>query len=81
MDVDGNTFRGNFKRSTPTTAPPKTSWQKVEEKAESLGYTAGVAYSTKALWMPVMGGIAGGLMGGFPGAEAGFYTGLEYGLA
>ncbi len=73
MDVNGNRFVGNYKRSTPTTPLPRTSWQ----KAETAGYVAGMAYTTKSLWMPVAGGILGGLTGGVPGAEAGFALGVR----
>ncbi len=77
MDVDGNRFVGNYKHSVPTTPLPRTSWQKAEDRAKSVGYTAGVAYTTKSLWMPLAGGILGGLSGGMPGAEAGFALGVR----
>ncbi len=69
IEVDGNAARTNWKQ------------QKAAAQAESVGYTAGLAYTTKALWMPLAGTIAGGLVGGLPGAEAGFATGLRWGLA
>ena len=76
--VDGNLARTNWKHHTPTTPPPQTGWQKAQQRAAGAGYTAGLAYTTKALWMPLAGGIAGGLMGGVPGAEAGFAAGLRW---
>ena len=79
--VDGNLARTNWKHHTPTTPTPQTGWQKAQQQAATVGYTTGLAYSTKALWLPLAGGIVGGLTGGLPGAEAGFQTGLRYGLA
>ncbi len=81
ITVDGNLARANWKQHTPTTPAPQTGRQKAQQQAENVGYTAGLAYSTKALWMPLAGTVAGGLMGGMPGAMEGFETGLRWGLA
>ncbi len=79
--VDGNLVRTNWKQHTPTTPVPQSKWHKAQQQAETAGYAAGMAYTTKALWMPMAGTLIGGLTGGLPGAEAGFETGLRWGLA
>ena len=77
--VDGNLARTTINHKTNTKAPQPKG--KGMETAQNIGYAAGLAYTTKALWMPAVGGIAGGLFGGLPGAEAGFAAGLRYGMA